>query len=213
MQDSSYYSTDPQVIERSTEGEPNAIVINPPTDYILKFTIEPRNVIETGSGESSILNFSTGFNWSRLSGVWFYPGTTKLHVRISTLDNDKENHDPNPNLDLSLNNEHNVIIAVVGSTAMVSVDGIISLKSVGMRAQVPQAQVYIGNPWYAAADAQISNISFKAATWINLVMPYGDYQRETVEENSVLVMVELDLFLTPIFPSQLPGMFGRLLYW
>ena len=58
-----------------------------------------------------------------------------------------------------------VEIKFVGSTSTISVNGDIKhTRTVGRRFQLSNIKVYIGAPWWPAANAVISDVSFSPAS-------------------------------------------------
>ena len=146
-----------QQITKSAEGKPDAVVVAPPTDYSLKFTIEPKGVV---SSWGSIIHFSTGGNCceygKRVPGIWFSPGSTKVLVSIG--DNSRINHQSIKNL--AINKKHDIEVRVLGSVCTVYLNRVVAAKkTIGSRSQLDKVDVYIGDPWHKAANAVISDIS------------------------------------------------------
>merc|ERR1711892_1369045 len=134
---SEYSSKGMKQIKRSTESIFAASILKPPTDYVLKFGIEPKGTV---SGWNSIIHFTNNKNCcaygARVPGIWFHSGTTRLHVSTGTTTNG--NHYQDLSEQLAINKKSIVEVRVVGSLA----------------------KVFIGDPWYPAANAIISDISF-----------------------------------------------------
>jgi len=160
---SNYFYSGSQLITRSVDGQPDAVVINPPTDYSLRFTIEPKGYIDdTGS----IILFTTGGNGGqygqRVPGIWFLPSTTRFKVYTYT-DSDGDIYYTLP-YELELNKKHSIEVHVYGTKSSVYVNGALAYqKTIGTRTQLEQVNVYIGQPWNEPANATISDISFTEA--------------------------------------------------
>jgi len=157
---SDYFYSGSQLITRSVDGQPDAVMINPPTDYSLRFTIEPKGVIDD---YVSIIHFTTGGNngqnGRRVPAIWFLPSTTKL--RIDYFGRGRYQDLPSQ---LELHKKHSIEVHVYGRTASVHVNGALASQvTIGTRAQLDQVNVYIGDPWYPAANAVISDIIFTQA--------------------------------------------------
>jgi len=152
-----------RITTASSVEDYDGVVANPPTDYVLRFTIEPTGLV---AGYSSIIHFTTGKNCcgygTRVPGVWFDgEETDRLFVVTG--------HDANGNAylysaELALNIESNVEILVVGTKSTLSVNGVVvSTMIIGDRSPLSDVKVFIGSPWYTAADAFISNVYFGPA--------------------------------------------------
>jgi len=143
-------------ISKSVEGSPTVFITQPSPDYILSFTIKPLGVQK---GWASIIHFSTGTDGSRVPGIWFRPGTTKLYIITGTTADPNERNDVPFNL--KLNEESMIEVRVVGSSSVILVNGQIAIrKNIGNRAKLEKVNVYVGDPWYDASNAIISDISF-----------------------------------------------------
>ena len=154
-----YYFKGPELIERSEEGKP-AAVISGSTDYILKFTINPKGV---KSNWGNIIHFSTRKNCcdygNRVPGIWFNQGNTKLHVSVGTDANGNRNENLRDNLELD--KESMIEVRVIDRSATVLVNGIVNTSfKIGHRSPLGEVNVYIGNPWDNSANAIISDVSF-----------------------------------------------------
>ena len=154
-----FFYSGSQQITKSVEGEPDAVVVAPPTNYSLKLTIEPKGIISGSYG--SIIQISTGGNCcqygKRVPGIWFRPGSTKVTVGIG--DNSKTNHYTLPNA-LAINERHDIEIRVSGSICTVYLNGVVAVrKTIRARSQLDKVNVYIGSPYTTAANAIISDIS------------------------------------------------------
>jgi len=159
-----FYFQGPQKITRSEENEHVKIIASPPTDYVLRFVIRPLGIV---SDWVNIIHFTTGGKGygygTRVPAVWFSPGSTQLHATPGSNSNGNEWQNTVENL--ALNVDHEVEIKVVGTTSIVSVNGEIKhTMTVGTRSQLLNVKVYIGDPWFSAANAIISDVSFSPAS-------------------------------------------------
>jgi len=147
-------------IERAVdENDYDGTIAKPPTDYVLRFTIEPLGRV----GEwTSIIHITTGprccHYGTRVPGVWFRETTTKLYFCTGHEDNGNA---CNESTELALNTEYEVEIRVVGTTRSILLNGVVdSTLNVGGRLPLSDVKFYIGDPWWAAANATISNVYF-----------------------------------------------------
>jgi len=118
-------------------------------DFTLAFDIQPTG---TERGWASIVHYTNGGNGNRVPGIWFWPGTTKLHVVVGP-----RNHHINPDYSLPLNQWSSVRVQVAGATAKITVNGR-DFGYTGLPAR-PATTVgvtlYAADPWYPAARASI----------------------------------------------------------
>jgi len=160
---SDYFYGGSRQITKSVEGKPDAVVVSPLTDYSLRFTIEPKGRTD---GLGSILHFTTGGDCcgygQRVPAIFFKSGTTELRIHIG--DDSDANGYYDLLYELTLHQKYAIEVHVFGLKSSVYVNRtLVSAKTIGTRAPLDQVEVYIGNPWYSAADAIISNISFTEA--------------------------------------------------
>jgi len=151
-------------IERAVdENDYDGTIAKPPTDYVLRFTIEPLGRVV---GWTSIFHITKGDNMgnygARVPAVFIKPATTELWVCTAHEDNWGACHDSNR--ELGLNTEYEFELRVVGTTSSTLLNGVVdSTLTVGGRPPLSDVKVYIGNPWYTAANAIISNVYFGPA--------------------------------------------------
>uniref|UniRef100_A0A7S1BIL5 Uncharacterized protein n=1 Tax=Corethron hystrix TaxID=216773 RepID=A0A7S1BIL5_9STRA len=146
----------PKNIVRTAVNAPDGVVLSPPTDYRLSFTIKPLGTI---SEFGNIIQFTTGDPMNKAPAIFFSKGSTKLYIQISTV----SFPDPFPthqSINLELNKSHDVVLMVVGSTSTLSINGTPEVKSITARSQYAKLDVYVGSPWYEPANAIISDIKF-----------------------------------------------------
>eukprot|EP00588_Corethron_pennatum_P005658 CAMPEP_0194298092 /NCGR_PEP_ID=MMETSP0169-20130528/59974_1 /TAXON_ID=218684 /ORGANISM="Corethron pennatum, Strain L29A3" /LENGTH=449 /DNA_ID=CAMNT_0039048039 /DNA_START=135 /DNA_END=1484 /DNA_ORIENTATION=+ len=146
----------PKNIVRTAVNTPDGVILSPPTDYRLSFTIEPLGTIrEFGN----IIHFTTGDRMNKAPAIFFSKGSTKLYIQIST-DSFPDPFPTHQSLALERNKSHEVVLTVVGSTSTLSVNGTPEVKSITARSQYAKLDVYVGSPWYEPANAIISDIQF-----------------------------------------------------
>jgi len=146
----------PKHIVRTAVHAPDGVMLVPPTDYRLSFTIEPLGTI---SDFGNIIHFTTGDRSNKAPAIFFSKDSTKLYIQIST-DSFPDPFPTHQSYDLELNKRHDVVLTVVGSTSTLSVNGRSEVKSITARSQYAKLDVYLGSPWYEPADAIISDIQF-----------------------------------------------------
>jgi len=146
----------PKYIVRTAVDAPDGVVLLPPIDYRLSFTIEPLGTI---SEFGNIILFTTADRMNRGPAIFFSKDSTKLYIQIST------NAFPDPfpthqTSDLELNKRNDVVLTVSGSTSTLSVNGRREFRSITARSVYDKLDVYIGSPLYEPANAIISDIQF-----------------------------------------------------
>ena len=143
-----------------------------PLDYEIGLDITPNNKIE--KGWSNIVHFTaTGTDCcaygSRIPGVWFWPGTRRLHV--------VDGHTANGNshegqwkcdtkvLTLQANKKYSLRLVLRLKTVSVYVNGKAACTNIPRsdRRVFKNVQVYVGDPWYPPANAKVANLYFKAS--------------------------------------------------
>merc|ERR1712222_288854 len=142
-----------------------------PLDYEVGLDITPNNKIE--KNWANIVHFTAtgkdccGYG-SRIPGVWFWPGTRKLLV--------VDGHTANGNshtgqwkcndklLTLQANKKYRLRMVFKKKTVSVMVNGKAACTNIPRsdRKVFKNVQVYVGDPWYAPADAKVAKLYFKA---------------------------------------------------
>eukprot|EP00731_Ephydatia_muelleri_P037774 Em0560g2a len=147
-------STSPALVQNN----PIAIVSGK-ANYRLSFDIVPTGII---SGWASILHFTTVNNCcefgSRSPAIWFWPGTTRLHVRIG------DSSDGNWGIDtdaLSLNVRTTFTLECKGKDVKLTVGGKVYTATQPTYRFTGKLIVYAGDPWEDAAKAQINRLNYK----------------------------------------------------
>ena len=163
---SEYFFAGPRQIMRPAKGKPDAVIISPPINYSLEFTIEPKGKVSDWGG---ILHFTTGDDYSpwpygqRVPAIFFRQITTQFHVSTGDDLKDDNVHKDFP-YQLALHQKHAIVVHVFGSKSSIYVNGTLAFqKTIGTRTPLAQVDVYIGSPWYEAANAIISDVSFTEA--------------------------------------------------
>ena len=124
---------------------------------------------------ANIIHFSaTGTNCceygSRIPGVWFYPGTRRLHVVDGHTkegnSNDGQWKCDTKLLTLAANKKHRVKMVFTRKTVSVWVNNKAACTNIPRedRKVFKNVQVYVGDPWYAPAQATVANLYFKGNT-------------------------------------------------
>jgi len=164
-----------------------------PADFTLAFDIQPTG---TEQDWASIVHYSNGGNDSRMPGIWFWPGTTKLHVVVEW--GGFRPFSMNPDYSLPLNQWSSVRVQVVGATAKITVNGrdfdytgvlgsdseILSASRgcdwniCGSLPATTSVTLYAADPWYPAARASIraaAVLSDGTLCALDYNSRYGDY--------------------------------------
>lgn len=129
-------------------------------NYRLSFNVTPKGPV---GNWSSIIHFNgTGRDCcgagDRSPAIFFFPGSFTLHVRIGDMSNGNWGVDVNGCM---INRTSKVVLECRNSVVKVSVDNNTStLVQPSKRASGP-ANVFGGDPWYPAANAQIENLMYE----------------------------------------------------
>jgi len=129
---------------------PAGVILLPPIDYELSFTIEPLGTISEVGG---IILFITADLTYRGLFIYFSKDSTKLSIQIDRFPTHQTS-------DLELNKRHDVVLTVVGSTTLLSINGRREVRSITARSVYEKLDVYIGSPVSEPANAIISDIQF-----------------------------------------------------
>lgn len=129
-------------------------------NYRLTFDIKP---VAAARGWRSIIHFSTGGNYPRLPGIWFRPGSLRLHVRSSTFREKNRGRDPSPELPAGVYT--NVRVEVLNEHLRVFLNGDLKINLGGYQnpfVSDKPVYVYVGDPWYAAplGRTMIKNVNY-----------------------------------------------------
>ncbi len=126
-----------------------------PENYICSFTVKP---ISVRGGWSNLFRFGTGTgdccgHGQRALALWFFPGNTRLHIRIG------DNRDGNWGLDtdnLPINQESKVRIECIGSQVTVTVNSRTYTGSQPGQRYSGQLNLYTGDRFFEQANVEIS---------------------------------------------------------
>lgn len=134
-------------------------------NYVFAFDIKPLSVL---SGWRNIIHCTTGANngpqGSRQPAIWFYSGTTRLHIRSGNNAHPNSGGDPPATDQLPLNVWTRVYIAVVGPKFRVFyeryglIHKVVDIAHSTRPAIAKQVNVYASDQWYNAANAKVKNI-------------------------------------------------------
>eukprot|EP00588_Corethron_pennatum_P012319 CAMPEP_0194269566 /NCGR_PEP_ID=MMETSP0169-20130528/3704_1 /TAXON_ID=218684 /ORGANISM="Corethron pennatum, Strain L29A3" /LENGTH=119 /DNA_ID=CAMNT_0039011251 /DNA_START=143 /DNA_END=502 /DNA_ORIENTATION=- len=113
----------------SLKDQPEAVVINPPADYFLRFTIEPKDVMGV-----NIFHFTTGSNDEEglqlVPAIWFNNGSTELKFFYG----DTLMKGYILPYELELNKKHSIEVQVYGTKSSVFVNGALASQvTIGTR--------------------------------------------------------------------------------
>jgi hypothetical protein len=131
-------------------------------NYTMSFDITPRGLV---GNWGSIIHVTSPANGNccnpgdRAPGIWFWPGDTSLHIRLGDLtDGNWGVWQTSP---LPMNQTTSVRIVANGSTVNVyaGVDSI-KLTQPTRRPTGNDFKIYMCDPWYDVATAQIDNFSY-----------------------------------------------------
>lgn len=135
--------------------------VNIPTgNYSLSFDITPRG---TTGNWGNIIHVSNGGNCcdfgGRAPGIWFLPGDTSLHIRLGDAADGNWGVDrTNP---LPLNQTSSVSIVAEGRNVSIQCGSqSISLTQPTRRPTGNGFIIYMADPWYDAANAEITNFKY-----------------------------------------------------
>ena len=135
--------------------------IQMPLNYVLSFTVTPNGFV---GGWANFLHFGTiqwdGLLWgARALGIWFWPGTTRFHVRICDTRDFNWGIDSTENIPLGSKSTFRLECRDREVT--------VTVNSRVFRATQPTSRysgpltAWMGNPWYPAANALIENFCFQ----------------------------------------------------
>lgn len=152
------YRSGLSTLEKGVEHSTSEITLA--TNYGLDFSVQPFGTL---NGWSNILHLTAdNTNGSRLPGVWFRSGTTRMHVCIGC--------DGNANMCLNLAEglplyeESRVSIDVGHGRFSVSVNGDEVAGTTCNQPTVPASgatgKLYTSDPWYQASNAVVSTITY-----------------------------------------------------
>ena len=140
-----------------------ANIVNPPTDYVLQFTVEPLETFTTHTRQillfTNDITTDRGNYGLRTPLVLLRNSSRRLHIVTGTDANPNDNCEPTE--ELPLNVPTTVRIEVLGTTRKVFYDDVeVWSDSIGTRSQLAGVGVYRQNEFYSAANARLSNIVF-----------------------------------------------------
>ena len=140
-----------------TQGQVIARNLTMTQDFTLSFDITPTGIL---GAWGSILHFTQGGNIEKIGdrspGIWFHPGSTNLHVRLSTQ------NDVNPGFDnipgCSIGNTTPIVLTCKGLVVSLQVGGkTYNMTQDSARYSGP-ITVYSGDPWYPSANCVLENL-------------------------------------------------------
>ena len=135
--------------------------VNIPTgNYTMKFTITPRGLV---SQWSNLIHVTNGGDCctpgNRSPGVWFWPGTTELHIRHG--DPSDGNWGLWKSYALPMNVATPVSIVMNGSSVTITVGSTVyNLTQPRSRPTGSGFNVYMSDPWYPAMNATVTNFMY-----------------------------------------------------
>lgn len=135
-------------------------VLSLPSDYSVSFTIQPQpavvqnwaNIVHFTATQSNCCDYG-----DRIPGVWFHPGTHRLHIRDGMDSSGNAGCDPMS--ELIPFRPHDVRIDIGQSGVVVTVDGRqVCGRQADARRPWPSVHVFASDPWHDAALATIKNL-------------------------------------------------------
>ncbi|GBG24727.1 Hypothetical Protein FCC1311_009452 [Hondaea fermentalgiana] len=147
----------PTTIPQLTQGDWSQMVALE-ANWFLEFKV---TLFAKTSDWSSVLHLGDE-NYNRGPGIWFYPGSSRLHVRTSLVDSRNAGCDPGEHLELG--REYHVRLEFLGYTLSVYYDETaVCTQTFLSPFHVRGAQrLYISDPWYTPAKATVTDVAFGA---------------------------------------------------
>jgi len=149
------------IVKASDVDDYAGLIVKPHTDYVLRFTINPKGLKKN---IANIIHITTGDDCcaygTRNPSVYFIGETTQLMVIIGNRGNGNNLSLKSKN-DLDLDFSSDIEIRVVGTQTTLYINGVKdNILVVGIRTTIKNLKVYLSNPWEDAANAIISNVYF-----------------------------------------------------
>jgi len=150
-----YLTASPMQLVQGTEFQP----IDVPLDYEVAFTITPTaavggwgNIIHITADGGNCCNYG-----QRIPGVWFYPGSTRLHIRDGQGSNGNDGCDPEDLLPIG--EPTTVRIDINPENLQVYYNDELKCEgNRGERSEFTNAQVFASDPWHDAANAVVDDL-------------------------------------------------------
>jgi len=127
-------------------------------EFTLSMDIKPKRKVR---GWGSILHVTSKTNQERIPALFFFPGQTRLHIRVSRLG--AANSGCDPSLHLPINRWTQVKIVVAGHFFKVFYNGRLVCSKGNYYKKWPaksRMKVYTADPWHTAAHAWIRNVRY-----------------------------------------------------
>ena len=130
-------------------------VVTATGNYILSFEILPRATV---SGWGNIIHFtsSTTSDCCYDPCIWFKPGTTALAVYVNSVNTITET-----SYELPLNVRTKVTLELNGLDMKLTVGASVYSSKQTYRRYAGNQSVYVSDPWWQAANAEIYNLDYK----------------------------------------------------
>jgi hypothetical protein len=127
-------------------------------NYSLSFTIKPRGIVGTWA---NIVHFTIDGNMGKFGerspAIWFFPGNTRLHIRIGDARDTNWGIDTN---NLPMNQESRFRLVCFGNTVTCTINDTVINATQPSRRFSGQGKVYLGDPWHPAANCEIKNFCY-----------------------------------------------------
>ena len=129
-------------------------------DMLTSFiTVETEQILDQRE-EFQVYLFKNSTNIT-VPAIWFLPGTTKLLVRVATTANNNDGIESSV-ASLPLNEITNVRVEAFGRTVFLFLNNKLdSMKTLSADRISGAATLYISDPWYSPANADIGSIKME----------------------------------------------------
>lgn len=133
--------------------------VNVTQNWSLSFLINPKGVV---GDWGSIVHFTiTGNNCcavgDRAPGIWFFPNTTRFHIRIGDSKDGNWGFDTDA---IPLNQDSSVYIECRNKSITLNINNTIRQYTQPNQRPTGTAKVYGGDPWYLSANASVNNFCY-----------------------------------------------------
>ncbi|KAJ3318302.1 hypothetical protein HDV06_000586 [Boothiomyces sp. JEL0866] len=169
--------------------------VNVPVNFAITFDVTPIQAVASWASVAHYTadNTDMSTSGSRMPGIWFYPGTSQLYIRIGSS---ATNDGGITTLALPFRQTSSIGIQVIDSTMYYSVNGTIAqIYLISGTRPSGLAYFYLSDPWYAPANALINNYNMVSAD--NLIgdvsIPSGSFALSTAYKGQVTVPTNYNL--------------------
>ena len=150
-------------------------VVNLPLDFSVGFDFTPT---AAAGGWANIIHFTIGGNCcgygQRIPGVWFYGGTTRLHIRDGSQANG--NHGCDPEEQIPIGETTSVRIDMTSEGVEVFYNAVSKCTAEGRdRTNFDDIQIFAADPWHETAAGSISMLQIVAMDSGDVLIPGAVY--------------------------------------